>query len=272
MELFKEVLKLFVGKEYSLTSKFLGILTIGFLLFFIDNLLGFTFFYSTNQKIDQIEKIESIKIKSSQNLELIEELNNIETKILNRKNILGNFIDLFSKEPFDTKRKLLASIKDTVGMDGDSIQRISPIDSCSNKEINKYDTLFNDLDENKQSISNTTSENIENTSPIIKQPVLKSRSRIWHTLTSSYFFVLILIIMPFVPFTQEKIDKNLLIGIAIFMVVDIGFIWMSQLILGLIPVILNKPWVNYILNFIIHTTFILICYGIAYGTKKKVIR
>jgi len=91
-------------------------------------------------------------------------------------------------------------------------------------------------------------------------------SQNWHTKTFSYLLILLLIILPIIPFSDKNFKFSTLFGILLFMILIAALIWLNQYLLGLIPVIFNKPWINYIVNVIIHSSFLLI---IAANSNKK---
>jgi hypothetical protein len=73
--------------------------------------------------------------------------------------------------------------------------------------------------------------------------------------------------LPFVPFAEKSFSWSTMTGMILFMVLDAGVIWLNQYLYSLIPVIINKPWINYLLNFIIHTSFV--SWIIWISNKKK---
>lgn len=270
MEILKEIFKFFIAKEYSFASKFIGLLIFILTLFFIDNILGFSFYYSNNQKITQIQTIETLKKECSDEtiLKMIQET---ESNIINRKNIFEAFFHLFSKEQFDSKVENILDktdtvyifVRDTIGFiekhsfvpfeysyfDTSSIVYNKP-DKISKKEvINNANINLGDDSLNSMKFNSTDLEQV--------QATLKSRSQIWHTISSSYALLILLIFLPFIPFADKKFSWSTIIGMIFFMVFTAGLIWLNQYLLGLIPVILNRPWINYLLNFSIHTIVII---------------
>ena len=275
MDLFHSIFKFFITKDYSFASKFIGLIIFLTFVLVIDNFLGFSFYYSNNQKITQLKNIESLKKECSTNTILLNTLSETETQILNRKNIFDNFIDLFSREPFDEINKLSnKGTKSENNSEDTSTQNDSinstwkfPINLVLNNQRDSIskDTLIGNIVIQKQNTKNYSTANkkqsnlqcynkkiVVNTNTINN----RSRSKVWHTITSSYLFILVLIILPIVPFTQKKFNWSLLLGILILMIIDAGFIWLFQSVLGLIPVIFNKPWINYSLNVFINTIII----------------
>ncbi len=78
------------------------------------------------------------------------------------------------------------------------------------------------------------------------------RNQMWHTITSSLLwvilFAILLLFSIFVPFIVEK-DK---IATSIGVILGLGFlvflIWITQWLFGLIPVIFNRAYINYVLQ------------------------
>jgi hypothetical protein len=62
-----------------------------------------------------------------------------------------------------------------------------------------------------------------------------------------------MLLLPIMPFTEKPFNWGMLIGMLMIAVIIAGIVWFNQYLFSLIPLILNKPWINYILNFIIHT-------------------
>lgn len=68
------------------------------------------------------------------------------------------------------------------------------------------------------------------------------------------------------PFTLKK-DK---LGAIVGMIVGIGamvlLIWLTQWLFGLIPILFNRPWINYTIQFIINLIPISL---LTYGSIKQ---
>ncbi|MBJ7881633.1 hypothetical protein [Gelidibacter salicanalis] len=104
----------------------------------------------------------------------------------------------------------------------------------------------------------------------IKRPIIKNdntitnkpiRSLFWMVLSSNYFFIILiigLIIMPFTGSVHREL-KNVLGAIAAIIII-IGIIYLITSIAYKIPLLWNKPYLNYILNFLIHSPFIYLIF------------
>lgn len=261
MEFFRDLLKFFTDKEYSFASKFLGVLIVAFTVFLINNLLGFSFYYSNNQKITQLKNIEEIK-KSCTNAKLLNTLEITENKIINRKDVLDAFLSIFSKDSFDLTTTNVNHYQDTVFViKHDTIKLFYDVDSMMIKKLQKTDYKINRLfvGDSLSVAVNTIIDTTRHYSQAIKskyeKKVLKSRSNIWHTISSSYILLLIILIVLMTPFFQDKFSWSLIVGVLSFILIDAGLIWLNQYLFSLIPVIFNEPIYNYILNFLVHTIF-----------------
>lgn len=278
MDFFKEIFKFFTDKEYSFISKFIGIIIIFTTLFFIDNILGFSFYYSNNQKINQLKTIENLKQECPNNLELINTLDVLEDRIINRKDLIEIFLNLFSKEKFDAQTQTNTLIKhdtifvfkhDTVYLQKNQINedwKRFYLDTALLKKIYKNNYSLSQRSTPKENNSSNNESIAKNKKE--NNNTIKSRSRIWHTLSSSYFLIALMIFLPMIPFTQKPINWGMFIGMIFFSIIGAGVIWLNQFLLGLIPVILNSPWINYLVNVLIHTSMWMFI-GYYYNEKKN---
>lgn len=278
MDLFKEIFKFFTDKEYSFISKFIGIIILFTTLFIFDNILGFSFYYSNNQKINQLKTIENLKQDCPNNLELINILDDLEDKIIKRRDLVETFLNLFSKEKFDAKTQASTLAEhdtiyvlkyDTVYLQKNQINedwKRFYLDTALLKRIYKNNYSLNQRSTPKEN----NPVNKESTVKIKKENhnMINSRSRIWHTLSSSYFLIALMIFLPLIPLTLKPINWGMFIGMIFFSIICAGLIWLNQFLFGLIPVIRNTPWINYLVNFLIHT-LIWMFIGYYYNGKKK---
>lgn len=99
---------------------------------------------------------------------------------------------------------------------------------------------------------------IKNDNTIVKKNV---RSLFWMVLTSNYFFIILiigLIVMPFTGSVHREL-KNVLGSIAGIIII-IGIIYIVTWIAYKIPLLWNRPYLNYILNILIHSPFIYLMF------------
>lgn len=82
------------------------------------------------------------------------------------------------------------------------------------------------------------------------------RNQMWHTITSSLLWIIFLVLLSlfliFAPFVFEKNKGVTILSIIIGLCILIFFIWITQWLFGLIPVILNRAYINYTLQLIIN--------------------
>jgi hypothetical protein len=104
----------------------------------------------------------------------------------------------------------------------------------------------------------------------IKNPVIKNdntitnkpiRSLFWMSLTSGYFFIILIIALLILPFTGSvhREWKNLLGSIAAIIIL-IGVISFLAWIAYKIPLIANRPYLNYILNAVLQLPLMYIIF------------
>ncbi|MFA9190727.1 hypothetical protein AAGV28_05020 [Flavobacterium sp. FZUC8N2.13] len=98
----------------------------------------------------------------------------------------------------------------------------------------------------------------KNENTAIKKPI---RSLFWMVLTSNYFFIILIIGLMIMPFTGSvhRELKNILGAIAAIIIV-IGIIYVITWIAYKIPLLWNRPYLNYILNLLIHSPFIYLIF------------
>lgn len=210
-EIFKGIINYFVDKTRPVTPKITwGIFIILFLLL-ADNTIGFSFYYINNQKLEHIKKIEDIKQLCKLDTSLYHYVNDLEQEVLYRKNVFQWFGELFNKVEL-SKDSQIDSKKTTKPEDG-------------NKAKDFFLKIF---------------------------PEQPSRSQIWHTITSSFIWIVALILLIITllisPFIKTKEKIGLLVGCLLGIIIIAGVIWFLQWLFGLIPVILHRAYINYIIQ------------------------
>ena len=100
------------------------------------------------------------------------------------------------------------------------------------------------------------------------------RNQMWHTVTSSLLWIVLLVILllflVFAPFILEKDRIAIILGIILGVGIIVFLIWMTQWIFGLIPVIFNRAYINYALQLIINfIPMIALTIGSIKEIKKK---
>ncbi len=214
-ELISKIWNFFESDKISISRKITIPILLVLSILMIDNIGGFSYRFTNSQKIDYLLKIEKAKVEFCQDTIVCSILDKMEYDLINRKNVIEQFVDLFdNQEIFKTKS------------------------STTNK-----DNVYN--------------HNI-------------SRNQFWHTVSSSLFWIIWLFIFSLMllilPFTLKK-DK---LGAIVGMIVGIGamvlLIWLTQWLFGLIPILFNRPWINYTIQFIINLIPISL---LTYGSIKQ---
>lgn len=97
------------------------------------------------------------------------------------------------------------------------------------------------------------------------------RNQLWHTITSSLlwiiFLFILLLILFFSPFFVEKDRLSIIMGMLIGIGLLVFLIWLTQWLFGLIPVILGRAYINYIIQLLLNLIPISI---LTIGTIKEV--
>lgn len=207
----------FVDKKISVSRRIFVFIIILLVAFLVNNFLGFTFYYSTNQKINQIEKIESIKQQFPLEVKTKSYLCDIESRIVHRENLYVRSLELFSHSKIDN-------------VEESAILR-SPCDSLASVTCQGESSV--------QNRSNTSGR------------ALRSGSRLWHTITSTWVFLLIMLVLPFAPFFIDDVDRDTVLGIILMFLLAFGCVWLFQYLLGLLPVFGKIPIYNYMINVVI---------------------
>lgn len=82
------------------------------------------------------------------------------------------------------------------------------------------------------------------------------RNQILHTISSSLFWIIWLIIFLFIliisPFAPPENKWGLILGMVIGISGMAILIWVTQWLFGLLPIFFNRPWINYTLQFILN--------------------
>ncbi len=134
-----------------------------------------------------------------------------------------------------------------------------------------FASLFKNTGFENAEESNSTNLNGNIFSKIEKWfPEIK-RNQMWHTITSSLLWIIFLaflsLFLIFAPFVVEKDKVATILGVIIGIGILAFLIWITQWIFGLIPVILNRAYINYILQLIINLIPII---ALTVGTIKEV--
>lgn len=128
--------------------------------------------------------------------------------------------------------------------------------------IEQFVDLFDNQEIFKSKLSTTNKENIDNHKI--------SRNQFWHTVSSSLFWIIWLFIFSLMllilPFTLKKDKLSAIVGMILGIGIMVLLIWLTQWLFGLIPILFNRPWINYTIQFIINLIPISL---LTYGSIKQ---
>lgn len=229
-----KLLILFSKKIKSLSAKIIISITIFLAVLGVDSCCGFSYYFINNQKIEHIRKIEETKSYCKNNPKLLDYINGIESEALNRKNVFQLFGDLFDRVNIDTDKK-------------DNSQPKINIRSVEPNGLNYFlISLF---------------------------PESPNRSQLLHTLTSSTLpiFSLAIISMLLLIMLFIKMDDKIyaLFGVITLLLFLAGMTWLLQWLWGLLPIILNRAYINYTLQILVQILFCIWMWKISRKTKKN---
>lgn len=200
----------YVDKNQAIGHKAALIIIIIGIALLVDNLCGFSFFYSNSKKIEQISEIEKVKNTYKSNVHLQTQLTQLEDRILQRKDI----------------RQIAMSY------------------------VNRYRI---------PTFSGTNPQQAESSSKLAGR-----RSIFWHTLTSSFVFVLFLLLLPFATFSQatNNLSEKVIGFVVAFFSIGV-VVFLNSYLLSLVPVIIDYVWMNYLINIFLHLFSIYLMYKIS---------
>lgn len=102
-------------------------------------------------------------------------------------------------------------------------------------------------------------------------PEVVERNQMWHTITSSFLWLICLFVLVFSLFFALFENKTDTIATLLSNIIGIGIvvflIWITQWLFGLIPVLFNRAYINYFLQLIVNLFSIKLL--VASRIKKK---
>ena len=201
MEFLNSIFNFFTDKTKKFTHKTLLVFASIFGLIFIDNILGFTFFYNNEKKLEQIELTNKILTDSTLNNNEKQKLIKLRTNLIEHTNIKEISWSYLSKIEFKNDEKL----------------------------------------------TKTSSKKVEE--KIKTQNQIQERNYFWHFVSSGWFFLIIMVLLPIVGITNSK-DSATVNFITTIVVIPIflGISWVFAKIFSFIPIIYSNPINNYLLN------------------------
>ena len=214
MDFLNSIFHFFTDKTRGLSSKAITTIIVVALIILIDNTLSFSYYYNTENKIEQVLSVNKLLTDTTLTKTENKKLLNIRKDIIDRKTWKDKTWDFVSNMDFRSENSLT---------------------------------------------ENPTEKEIE--IPI------SERSYLWHFISSSWLIVILMIAFPFVGILDKKTPFGQAIGILIILEPFLyGMAWISAKLFSFIPIILNNPTLNYILNAIL-CLGVFALFGI-FGKKK----
>lgn len=214
----KNIVELFLDKSKHWTLRAGVFISVIGVLFILDFTLDLSYNYYVSRKLENLEKIQILKKDYSTDDLKLKKILFLEEKIMSKKHYSEFIFPDLSFPDFS-----FSSLKNS--------------------------TIAKTTDQNPTKIvipkTKTNNPNI--------------RSYFWMLISSNYLFVIVFVIMIFLPLTgkEQRTLKSIsgwFAGLVVFSLIIIFVTWISFRI----PLINNEPIYNYILNFIIHTLFIVL--------------
>lgn len=219
IDLFKTFFEIVKDKENPTIIKIVIAILLFIALIAWNEYSGFTYYYSVSKEVEIINNIEQAKSYTN-NQDIINYLNEREYDVINRKYLHQIFLDLFKKD--ELKKDVVASERNPV----------IETPSTYSKIITK---VF---------------------------PEMPYRSQFWHTVTSAFIPIIVLLFLLlavlFTPFLKMEDGKIavILVGV-LFIFLTAGLIWLMQFLLGLIPVLFKRAYINYFIFLIPQVCFLI---------------
>lgn len=214
----KNIVELFLDKSKHWTLRAGVFISVIGVLFILDFTLDLSYNYYVSRKLENLEKIQILKKDYSTDDLKLKKILFLEEKIMSKKHYSEFIFPDLSFPDFS-----FSSLKNS--------------------------TIAKTTDQNPTKI----------VIPKTKTNNPSIRSYFWMLISSNYLFVIVFVIMIFLPLTgkEQRTLKSIsgwFAGLVVFSLIIIFVTWISFRI----PLINNEPIYNYILNFIIHTLFIVL--------------
>ena len=261
-----------LGHRTAILISFVGVLIL------LDLTFNFTYDVYISNKLNNLEKIYQLKIIYKNDSAQLQKLNEIERRTLARKHYseylpfydysrTPKFIETIEIKTTQTIKQEPIRLNKNDSTQIDKLLKLSEY-SIKNKGYTNYMLFIDSLRNGQQKI---THETVVKT---IKHTATKSdtneRSRLWMFISSNVFFIILFIFIFFIPLISKNQPLlNNLLGVSALAVILSGIMLVVYWISYLIPLILNNPTLNYILNFIIHTFFIFLSISLIVKASKK---
>jgi hypothetical protein len=263
-----------LGHRIAIFASIIGVLTI------MDLSFNLSYDAYISNKLNNLEKIYQLKeIYKNDSAQLVK-LDEVERRTLDRKHY-SEYLPFY-----DYSRKLTPKYTETIEIKTTQSINKEPIRLTKNdsvqiekflklgvvkiqsKEYDDYMLFFDSIRSSQQKITEKTV--VKTIKRSVPKSDSKERSRLWMFISSNVFFIFILVVVLFAPFyTKDQSLGNLLIGVFAFIVILSAIMLVAYWTAYLIPLILNNPIWNYLLNFIIHLIFITISIRLIIKASKK---
>jgi len=235
MDFFIKFFEYFSNNDVRISSKLKMILFIMLCIFIIDNVLGFSFYYNINKKINQIISINEVLKDSNMSIGEVNQLFKLRKSVIERENLFDK-ISLFINGFFNQDKQ---DIENASNMITDSI-------IISKNNLMPQDTI------KITGIPNTIPAN---NNIIISAPI---RNNLSFLLSCSWLFMFIILISPVLLLDKKRklIYRFINIFQIIFIMIVLSILFYE--LFGLIPRLGNDWTWNYILNSAIQLVIVYI--------------
>lgn len=253
MDFFTGIINFFTDRSWSISVKAAIVLVILALVLIIDHMTGYSYFLWRGSQLNQIERIEALKSKNKNDPYLLLHLDIMEEEVLSKnRNILKDYFSFYSAPRLLSLEAKRDSILSAFAFKSDTSSLIATApDSIINKRNKSQDFTIRP----KTNISS------QRGSSSIGLDYL-------HIITSSYSFLLLILVIPFVPLSKKELNFNMILGALTVVVINIFFVWLFSFLFGFLPD-LGADWKNYLVNFSLHTCFLLSMVFFARAADKK---
>jgi len=244
MEIFSKIFDFFANREIKISSKFRMVLFVIIIIYLTDNILGFSFYYNTNQKINEISIINELLKDSTFSSDEKIQLDSLRHLVLLRKSF-SDRISLFVNGIFN-QDKHPSAITNT-----SNIKSISP----SNIDLTADNTIQNN---NTATGIATAAETITNNT-IRTVPI---RNNLLFLISCSWSFLLVILISPTMLFVVKSKLSQRFISMFSFIFIFLASSAFHYWLFGFVPRFGNTWTWNYVFNAIMQIVMLFIYYYI----------
>jgi hypothetical protein len=229
-ELFKSVINFFENERVSLSKKITVPLLVIMALLCINDIYGITYYFSSGLEADYIVKIENAKRECASDSLVYRHFDDMMKEAMQRKTMFEKFYSLFNNASFSKEQNIASPILG--GIVGKTLQPQNTFNSDKNQPF-KYENIF---------------------------PKWKG-NQLFHTITSSLSLIILCIVLlisfPILLFSKEQNKLSVIVSVIFLLGVLASFIWLTQWLFGLVPIILERAYINYTIQFILNINCII---------------